>query len=55
MPKRHSVQVPKDLWNNLCEDAAKEMKKRRESVTPSSRLREILHKYFDNKNNKKRR
>jgi len=54
MPDRHSVQISKELWNNLCEDAAKEMKKRRESVTPSSRLREILYNYFDKKNNRKR-
>ena len=54
MPERHSVQIPIVLWKELCEDAAEEMKKRRETVTPSSRLREILHKYFDKKNCKKR-
>jgi len=54
MPERHPVQIPKDLWKKLCEDAAEEMKKRSESVTPSSRLREILYNYFDKKNNKKR-
>jgi len=54
MPERHPVQIPKDLWKQLCEDAAEEMKRRREPVTPSSRLREILYQYFNQKINKKR-
>ena len=54
MANRHPVQISDELWQKLCEDAAEEMKKRRETVTPSSRLREILHKYFNKKNCKKR-
>ena len=53
MPERHPVQIPDDLWRRLCEDAAEEMKKKREPVNPSSRLREILYQHFDKKNNKK--
>ena len=52
MSDRHSVQIPKSLWKELCVDAAEEMKKRREAVTPSSRLLEILHIYLDKKSDK---
>jgi hypothetical protein len=46
MAKRHPVQIPDDLWQKLCEDAAEQMKKRKEPVSPSQRLREILRDYF---------
>jgi len=48
MANRHPVQIPDELWEKLCEDAAKQMKKRKESVTPSQRVREILLQFFNN-------
>ena len=46
MPDRHPVQIPDELWQKLCEDAAEQMKNRKETVTPSMRIREILSDYF---------
>jgi len=50
MANRHPVQIPDELWKKLCEDASNKMKKRKEAVTPSQRLREILEQYFEKKN-----
>lgn len=52
MNKRHCVQIPNSLWEKLCDDAAKQMKKRRKSVTPSKRIMEILENYLKEQNKK---
>jgi len=49
LPDRHPVQIPDELWQKLCEDAADQMKQRKKTVSPSQRLREILENYLDKK------
>ena len=49
MPKRHCVQIPDDLWKKLCDDASKQMKQLKKSVTPSKRVREIIEEHFKKK------
>jgi hypothetical protein len=49
MIKRHCVQIPDDLWKKLCDDASKQMKHLKKSITPSKRVKEIIEEYFDKK------
>jgi hypothetical protein len=43
---RHCLLLPDPLWLQLVDDAAAQMRRRKESITPAQRAREILEKHL---------